>query len=159
MAVVHKLRHPFFEIFYPSLSLVSHFTKYAYGVTSPFDRYPRGWRHLWMAPLLSIICTFYMKLGENFIRSQVPESTITLPLFFQLAQSSFWCQLQKWDFPRTLAMDEPLSVCIRKQITLCQMWLKIGQFCMGYPHKMCLWCIHGSWFPYQLESSRQMYNA
>ena len=29
----------FFEIFYPSLPLVTHFTKYAYGVTSPFGKW------------------------------------------------------------------------------------------------------------------------
>ena len=30
--------NPFFEIFDPSLPLVTHFTKWAYGVMSPFGR-------------------------------------------------------------------------------------------------------------------------
>ena len=36
--VVHKLHHHFFEIFDPSLRLLIPFTKYAYGVMSPFGR-------------------------------------------------------------------------------------------------------------------------
>ena len=50
---VHKWCHPFFDIFYPSLPLVTHFSIYTYGVTSTFGRSPSllsGWRHLWMAP-------------------------------------------------------------------------------------------------------------
>ena len=37
---VHKWCCLFFEIIDPSLPLVTHFTKYSYGVTSPFGRSP-----------------------------------------------------------------------------------------------------------------------
>ena len=38
---VHKWHHPFFEIFDPSLPLVTHFTEWSYGVIiSPFRRFP-----------------------------------------------------------------------------------------------------------------------
>ena len=40
LVAIHKWRHPFFKIFDPSLPLVTHFIKYAYGVTSPFGRCP-----------------------------------------------------------------------------------------------------------------------
>ena len=51
---IHKWRHPFFEIFDSPLPLVTHFTKYPYGVMSPFQYPPSpvsGWRHLWIAPI------------------------------------------------------------------------------------------------------------
>ena len=38
--VIHKLCHPFFEIFDPSLLLVTHFTKQAYRAMSPFGSPP-----------------------------------------------------------------------------------------------------------------------
>ena len=37
---IHKWCYPLFEIFGPSLPLVTHITKYVYGVTSPFGRSP-----------------------------------------------------------------------------------------------------------------------
>ena len=48
MGVVQKSCHPFFEIFVPSLPLVTKKNE----VTSPFDRFLlslSGWHHLWMA--------------------------------------------------------------------------------------------------------------
>ena len=59
---------------------------------TPVDDVIYGW------PLLSIICTFYMKLGENFIRSQVPESTITLPLFFSTCPKLILMSIAKMGF-------------------------------------------------------------
>ena len=51
---VHKWYYQFFDIFDPSLPLVTHFTIYDYGVKSLFGRCPlpplSGWRHLWTAP-------------------------------------------------------------------------------------------------------------
>ena len=49
----HKWHHLFFDIFDPSPTLVTHFTKYAYGVASPIWQFLlslSGWRHLLMAP-------------------------------------------------------------------------------------------------------------
>ena len=58
---VHKWRQQFFEMFYPSLSLLSPIllTGLWNGVTSPFARSPSfplsGWHHLWMVPYLHLV--------------------------------------------------------------------------------------------------------
>ena len=64
---------PIFWEFWPSLPLVTHFTKYAYGVMAPFGRSPlplSGWRHLWTSLLFSKpqvhISTYYSVLLFKF---------------------------------------------------------------------------------------------
>ena len=64
------LTHPF--------PLVTHFTKYAYGVTSLFGRSPyplSGWRHLWTAPnsafcskIITIISIFLLLVSLQLER-------------------------------------------------------------------------------------------
>ena len=68
----------FLRFLTPSLPLVTHFTKYAYGVTSLFGRSPyplSGWRHLWTAPnsafcskIITIISIFLLLVSLQLER-------------------------------------------------------------------------------------------
>ena len=82
---------PFFEIFYLSLPLVTHFTKWAYEVTSPFGRSPihlSGWRHLWMAPKEEGKC---LSASEHHrITPSYTDSTSELPLLSFVFSSIFF---------------------------------------------------------------------
>ena len=70
--MIKEVTH-FLRFFYPSLPLITrHFTKKAYGVTSPFGRSPlplNGRHHLWTAPIYNIFeinLHFSSEAGDRF---------------------------------------------------------------------------------------------
>ena len=71
--------------------LVIHFTKWAYGVTSPFSRSPihlSGWCHLWMAPKEEGKC---LSASEHHrITPSYTDSTSELPLLSFVFSSIFF---------------------------------------------------------------------
>ena len=71
--------------------LVTHFTKWAYGVTSPFGRSPihlSGWCHLWMAPKEEGKC---LSASEHHrITPSYTDSTSELPLLSFVFSSIFF---------------------------------------------------------------------
>ena len=88
-------------------------------------------------PLLSIICTFYMKLGENFIRSQVPESTITLPLFFffNLPKAHFDVNCKNGIFLEPLQWMSPCQSVSENKLHCAKCGSKLGSFAWDTPIK------------------------